>query len=190
MSKTLFNRINIFLKVNEGTINAYFNVHDPAAAYKRQLSQEFEEYIMNYSIGIKRHSIVTYKIVIEQKSDIEFVDPLIHAIRRHFSLRKSIKEGEFRKFKRRSLTLLFMSMAVIIVCLGLVPSLFKEEHWILGVMKESLHIVSWVMLMNPIEKLIFGWNPYLKEISILDKLTNAEMVLIDKLKVLSVEYAA
>ena len=190
MNKTLFNRINIFLKVNEGTINAYFNIHDPAPIYKRQLSQEFEEYIMNYSIGIKRHSTVTYKIVVESKSDTQFVDPLIHAIRRHFSLRKVIKEGEFRKFKRRTTMLLFMSMVVIIVCLGFLPTLFQEDHWILGVMKESLHIVSWVMLMNPIEKLVFGWNPHLKDISILDKLTNAEMIVIDKPKVLSVENAA
>ncbi len=190
MSKSLFNRINIFLKVNEETINAYFNVHDPAAIYKRQLSQEFEEYIMNYSIGIKRYSEVTYKLVIEAKSDAKYADPLIHAIRRHFSLRKSIKEAEFKKFKKRTTMLLCVSIGVIIVCLGLLPSLINEEHWILGVVKESLHIVSWVMLMNPIEKLVFHWNPYLKAISILDKLTNAEMILIDNLKTLSVESAA
>lgn len=190
MSKSLFKRINIFLKVNEETINAYFNVHDPAPIYKRQLSQEFEEYITNYSIGIKRYSIVTYKLVVHNKSDTQYADPLIHAIRRHFSLRKLIKEAEFKKFKKRTTILLFMSIIVIVICLGLLPSLFTEEFWILGVMKEALHVLSWVMLMNPIEKLIFSWNPYLKQISILDKFTNAEVIIVDNVKVLSVENAA
>ncbi|WP_207515726.1 hypothetical protein [Longitalea luteola] len=98
----LFRKINIFLKVNEKTIDSYFNANDPAPIYKRQLSLEFEEYIMNHAPSIKRYSAVTYKLTCVNESDKKFTDPLVHAIRRHFSLKKSIREAEFKKFKRRN----------------------------------------------------------------------------------------
>ena len=190
MKLSLFKKINIFLKVNENTIDSYFNPHDPAPIYKRQLSHEFEQYIMNYSITIKRYSNVTYKLILENKSDKPYSDPLIHAIRRHFSLKKSIAEAEFRKYKRRSYQLLVISFTVVVLCLGVLPAFVPQEHGILGVLKEALHVLSWVMMWKPIEKLIFYWNPHKKEISILDKLTNAEVHIIDNVKILSVENAA
>jgi hypothetical protein len=190
MKVSLFKKINIFLKVNELTIDSYFNQHDPAPIYKRQLSHEFEQYIMNYSITIKRYSNVTYKLILENNSDKLFADPLIHAIRRHFSLKKSIAEAEFKKFKRRSCQLLMISFSVLVLCLGVLPAFVPQEHGMLGVLKEALHLLSWVMMWKPTEKLIFYWNPHLKEISILDKLTNAEVLIIDNVKTLSVENAA
>src|SRR5207237_8903831 len=102
MSNALFKKINIFLKVNEQTIDSYFNVNDPAPIYKRQLSQEFEEYIMNYALSIKRYTKVTYKLNCVNPLDKELVEPLIHYIRRHFSLKKAISEEEFRNFKHRN----------------------------------------------------------------------------------------
>lgn len=190
MQVALFKKINIFLKVNEQTIDSYFNAHDPAPIYKRQLSHEFEQYIMNYSITIKRYSNVKYRLILENKSDRNYVDPLIHAIRRHFSLKKTIAEAEFRKYKRRSYQLLVISFFVVVLCLGILPALVPQEKGILGVLKEALHVLSWVMMWKPIEKLIFYWNPHKKEISILDKLTNAEVVVVDNVKTLTVENAA
>src|SRR5207237_10448922 len=102
MSNALFKKINIFLKVNEQTIDSYFNANDPAPIYKRQLSLEFEKYIMNYAISIKRYTSVTYKLNCVTDSDKEFVEPLVHSIRRHFSLKKAVMESEFKKFKRKN----------------------------------------------------------------------------------------
>jgi hypothetical protein len=39
-----------------------------------------------------------------------------------------------------------------------------------------------VILWKPIEKLIFYWNPFLKDISIFDKLTNAPTVIVAEKK--------
>ena len=176
MSNTLFKKINIFLKVNEQTIDGYFNANDPAPIYKRQLSQEFEEYIMNYSVSIKRYSSVTYRINCVNETDKEFIDPLVHAIRRHFSLKKSIKEDEFKKFKRRNWILLVFSLVIVMFFQGVMPLLFNVEHRIHSAFSNALDVFSWVILWKPIEKLIFYWNPFLKEISIFDKLINASII--------------
>lgn len=191
MSNPLFKKINIFLKVSERSIDDYFNANDPAPIYKRQLSQEFEEYIMNYASSIKRYTAVTYKLNVVSQSDNEFVEPLVHAIRRHFSLKKSIKEAEFKKFKKRNYGLLVLSLLVVMLFQGVMPLIFKEEHRIHSAFSNALDVFSWVILWKPIEKLIFYWNPFLKEISIFDKLTNAPIVIVaEKKEMKPVEYAA
>jgi hypothetical protein len=191
MSNSLFSKINIFFKVSEQSIDNYFNANDPAPIYKRQLSQEFEEYIMNYAISIKRYSAVTYKLNCVKESDKEFVDPLVHAIRRHFSLKKSIREAEFKKFKKRNWILLVMSFAIVMFFQGVLPLLFDTEHRIHSAFSNALDVFSWVILWKPIERLIFYYNPFLKEISILDKLTNAPIVMIVENKEMeTMEHAA
>ena len=191
MSNPLFKKINIFLKVSERSIDDYFNANDPAPIYKRQLSQEFEEYIMNYASSIKRYTAVTYKLNVVNQSDNEFVEPLVHAIRRHFSLKKSIKQAEFKKFKKRNYGLLVLSLLVVMLFQGVMPLIFQEEHRIHSAFSNALDVFSWVILWKPIEKLIFYWNPFLKEISIFDKLTNAPIVIVaEKKEMKPVEYAA
>lgn len=189
MSNPLFKRINIFFKVNEQTIDGYFNVNDPAPIYKRQLSQEFEEYIMNYTPSIKRYSTVTYKLNCVNESDKEYIEPLVHAIRRHFSLKKSIKEAEFKKFKKRNWVLLVFSLIIVMFFQGVMPWIFNAEHRIHSAFSNAIDVFSWVILWKPIEKLIFYWNPFLKEISIFDKLINAPIVIVgEKKEVAAVEH--
>ena len=191
MSKLLFKKITIFLKVNEETIDGYFNTNDPAPIYKRQLSQEFEEYMMNYAPTIKRYSTVTYKLNCVNESDREYIEPLVHSIRRHFSLKKSIKEAEFRKFKKRNWVLLIFSLATVMFFQGVLPLIFNAEHRIHSAFSNALDVFSWVILWKPIEKLIFYWNPFLKDICIYDKLINAPIIIVSENKeIMSVEHAA
>jgi hypothetical protein len=39
-----------------------------------------------------------------------------------------------------------------------------------------------VILWRPIDKLIFYWNPHLKDISLMDKLATAEVIIIENEK--------
>jgi len=179
MSNLLLKRITIYLTINEETINSYFNAHDPAPLYKRQLSHGFEQYINACIVAIKRYSTVRYRLVCTRESDKEYIEPLMHAIRRHYSIQKAIKEEEFIKFKKRSYKLLFASLAIVMFCQGFLPVLLKENHRVHSALSNALDVFSWVILWKPIDKLIFAWNPYLKEISIFDRLMSAETVLVE-----------
>src|SRR5207249_7302114 len=46
LNKSIVQRINIFLSLDQQLYTGYFNPQDPAPVYKRQLSHEFEQYIM------------------------------------------------------------------------------------------------------------------------------------------------
>ena len=179
MSKSLSSNINIFISVDQESLNDYFNTHDPAPIYKRQLSHAFELYIMNSIVAIKRHSVLFYKVCSKSEDDKQYSEPLIYAIRRHFSEKKLVSEAQFEKFKRRSYLLLFFSLAAVMICQELLPLLLGGPHKMNSALSNSLDIFSWVILWRPIDQLIFCWNPHLKEISIMNRLATGEVILVE-----------
>ena len=72
--------------------------------------------------------------------------------------------------------MLLVSMIVMMVCKGVESLLQSKGIEIHGTINNGMDIFSWVILWRPIDVLIFNWNPYLKEICLLDKLKNAEVV--------------
>jgi len=167
------------LSLEQDVFKGYFNGQDPSPLYKKQLSHEFEEYIMTCIRAAKRDSEFNYKISYSDESDKQYAEPLAYAIRRHFSETKAIATAAFEKFRRRTYMLLFISLTVVMVCQGFLPLLLmKEEHRnIKSGLLNSLDILCWVILWKPIERLIFYWNPFLKNISIMERLEKAEMII-------------
>lgn len=182
MSKSLTKKINVFLTVDLQTLDSYFNNHDPAPLYKRQLNHKLEEYIMKAVAANKRYSVIFYKLKCTSDIDRQYAEPLMYAIRRHFAEKKNILEHEFNKFKRRSWILLLVSVAVVILLRGFVPLILNEGSRIHHGLENCLDVFSWVILWRPINVLIFEWNPHLKDISLLNKLGTAEVIIIENEK--------
>ncbi|MBA4167832.1 MAG: hypothetical protein H0X41_09870 [Chitinophagaceae bacterium] len=182
MSESLPKSVDIFLTVDPQIINGYFNTHDPAPIYKRQLSHALDTYIATCVEPVKRYTVIFYKLKCSGEIDKQYAEPLMYALRRHFTNKLEIREKEFRKFKRRTWGLLFISLAVVMLCQGFVPYLLDENHRAHSGLSNSLDVFSWVILWRPIDKLIFYWNPHLKDISLLKKLSGAEVIIIDNAK--------
>lgn len=182
MSEVLPKSVDIFLTVDPQTINGYFNAHDPAPIYKRQLSHALDIYINTCVEQAKRYTVIFYKLKCNSELDKQYAEPLMYAIRRHFRNKLEIREKEFRKFKRRTWGLLAVSLAIVMLCQGLVPLILNEEQHFHSGLSNSLDVFSWVILWRPIDKLIFYWNPHLKDICLLKKLATAEVILIDNAK--------
>lgn len=178
MNKPSTKKINIFLSLDQDIFRGYFNPQDPAPLYKKQLSHEFEQYIMTTIRAAKRDSIFNYKISYRSETEKQYAEPLAYAIRRHFAENKALSVASFEKFKRKTYMLLFMSMTVVMICQGFLPMLLiKQEHSFESGLMNSMDVLCWVILWKPIERLIFYWNPFLKDISILDRLEKAEVVI-------------
>lgn len=175
-TQTLTDKINIFLTIDQATIHEHFNVNDPAPLYKRQLSHQFTQYLMTSIESSKRHSVFYYRVTCKKDSDRQYAEAFIYAIKRHFSVKKLHCIEVFEKFKRRSYMLLFMSLSVVMICHGLVPMVLSDEQGFSSALRNGLDIFSWVILWQPIDKLVFQWNPHLKEISIMHRLANAEVI--------------
>lgn len=182
MTESASERINIFLTVDTQIINNYFNSHDPAPIYKRQISHQLEDYISACVRSAKRYSVIFYKFKCTSEIDKQYAQPLMYAIRRHYSLKKDVRVKEFQKFKKRSWMLLIVSLAVVLSAQGFVPMLIDESNRFLSALMHSLEIFSWVLLWRPIDVLLFYWNPHLKDISLLNKLATSELILIESEK--------
>ncbi len=177
MNESIVKKINIFLSLDQNIFKGYFNAQDPAPIYKRQLSHEFEQYIMNCIHSARRNTAFHYKMSYKNDEDKQYAEPLIYAIRRHFGEKKTILYASFEKFKRRSYILLFMSLAIVMICHGLLPLILDGKYQIHSGISNGLDVFSWVILWRPIDRLIFHWNPFLKDISIIDRLEKAEVII-------------
>src|SRR5439155_1392394 len=110
LNNSIVQRTNIFLSLDQQLYTGYFNPQDPAPIYKRQLSHEFEQYIMNCIRPVRRETTFLYKISYTCDVDKQYAEPLLFAIRRHFAEKKKVVYSSFEKFKRRTYLLLFMMM--------------------------------------------------------------------------------
>jgi len=182
MNKLLTKKINVFLSVDFQNINSYFNPHDPAPLYKRQIHHKLEEYIMTSVSSAKRYSVVFYKLKCTSPVDKQYAEPLMYAIHRHFAMKKVIREEKFRRFKRRNWMVLCIAGLIVIFSEAFLPLLMPADVRIYEGVKNCLHNFSWVILWRPIYELIFEWNPHLKEILLFHKLATAEVIIIDKEK--------
>ena len=178
MGRPVANKIDLFLSVSRSTLNDYFNPHDPSPIYKKQLRNDFVTYLTESVSTYTRYTLIRFKVSCN-KDDKELVDPVMHAVRRHYTAKQQLIKTEFRKFKRRSVKLLFMSLAMVMLCHGVLPMVVAEGAGIAGTITNSIDVFSWVILWKPIDRLIFYWNPFLKEISLYDKLMNAEVIVME-----------
>ena len=175
MSKALSKRISIFLSVDRKTLNNYFNAHDNSPLYKRQLRLDFEQYLEELLANYKRYSLICYKVTCKNE-DEDLIKPFMHAVRRHFYMTEKQRKEEFQKFKKRNFKLLCLSMMAVMIFHGVLPMIFPPQVSIEPTILNTLDVFSWVILWRPIDKLIFQWNPYLKEISLLNKMANAIVI--------------
>lgn len=67
-------------------------------------------------------------------------------------------------------------MLAVMVSHGALPMIFSEDLGISPTILNTLDVFSWVILWRPIDQLIFQWNGYLKEISLLHKMAHATVI--------------
>src|SRR5689334_4801877 len=126
MSKSLTKKINVFLSVDFQNINSYFNPHDPAPLYKRQINHKLEEYIMTSVSTSKRYSVIFYKLKCTSSVDKQYAEPLMYAIHRHFALKKTLREEKFQRFKRKNWILLCVSFIIVVFSQAFLPLLIPS----------------------------------------------------------------
>jgi hypothetical protein len=173
---------NVYLTLDPLIIPSYFNKHDPAPIYKRQLSHQFAQYIMENVRLSKRYDVIFYKFKYVNDIDKQFAEPVIYAIRSHFAELRDGKILDFKKYKRHNLILLAVSTVLLMMFQILLPLILRQIQGMSSAVTNSLDVFSWVILWRPIDELVFNWNPHLKEINLLNKLATSELIIIENEK--------
>lgn len=183
MSKSASSKtVNVYMTLDPLVIEGYFNRNDPAPIYKRQLSHQFEQYIMASVSSAKRFDAIFYKIKCTNDLDKQYADPLMLSIRRHYAEKKADEIRSFNRFKKRNWAVLGFSLVVVILFQLLLPLIISEESSLGNTLSHLVDVFAWVILWHPIDELLFNWNPHLKRISLFNKLATAELILMENEK--------
>ena len=182
--------INVYLTLDQLVIQGYFNPHDPAPIYKRQLSRQFELYIMENVALFKRYDVIFYKFKYANEIDKQYAEPMMYAIRRHFTELKEDRIKSFKNYKRRNIMMLIAGVVVVTLFHILIPMVLTSDKGISSAVSNSLDVFSWVILWHPIDELVFNWNPHLAKINLLNKLATSELIIIENEKKATVDNSA
>ncbi|HEV7783449.1 MAG TPA: hypothetical protein VGO58_19380, partial [Chitinophagaceae bacterium] len=127
-----------------------------------------------------RNTLISYKIFCGEGNGMRFlVDPLMRTIKRHYNTKQQLTEGKFQRFKKKNYMLLLINFVIVMVLQGLMPLIIGQEYRIHSTLSNALDIFSWVILWKPIERLIFYWNPFLKDMLLYKKMAIADVIMID-----------
>lgn len=179
--------INVYLTLDQLVIQGYFNPHDPAPIYKRQLSRQFELYIMETVALFKRYDVIFYKFKYVNEIDKQYAEPLMYAIRRHFTELKEDRIKTFKEYKRRNIMMLAAGILIVTLFHILIPMVLTSDKGISSAVSNSIDIFSWVILWHPIDELVFNWNPNLVKINVFNKLATAELIIFENEKKATVD---
>lgn len=174
--------INVYVTLDQLVMPGYFNPHDPAPIYKRQLSHHFGLYIMENVALFKRYDVIFYKFKYTNELDKQYAEPVMYAIRRHFSELKEHKIKNFERYKRRNITMLIAGALIVALFHILLPLVLTSDQGVSSAVRNGLDIFSWVILWRPIDELVFNWNPHLADINLFNKLATAELIIIENEK--------
>ena len=191
MSKTANSKaVNVYLSLDQASINTYFNKHDPSPIYKRQLSHQFEQYIRASASSAKRYDPIFFKLNCTNDIDQQFAEPLMYAIRRHFAEKKAEEIKAFNKYKKRNYGVVVVSLAIVVLVNLLLPLMLSKTIADETGITHLLDVFTWVIFFHPLDELMFNWNPHLKRILLMNKLTTAESIIIGNEKKVSTPVAA
>lgn len=179
MNKSASKIVNIFLALDKNAIKGYFNPHDNSPIYKRQLSLKFEQYLGQAVKSCKRYDPIFFKLNSTNKVDEQYADPLVYAIRRHFSTRKEEETRAFKRFKKRNYGVITASVVLVALFNLLLPLAMSKDMAKESGISHFIDVFGFVIVYHPLTELLFNWNPFLKRIHLYNKLIKAEIFIVN-----------
>ncbi len=142
-----------------------------------KLNREFEDYIFslvkNYSID-KNIRLIIYTH--EDNPDNDIIKASIH---KHFEYKAKESKLELRQQLTQWIINMIIGVLFLVLCLILVGILEVFSYInIIKILKESLLIIGWVALWEPVSFILFGWRNIKRDKLICSKLSTIPVSII------------
>jgi hypothetical protein len=166
------------IQVRVGELRQLFNAIDPSPFQERDLDPDFEEFI----VGWAQEYAPERPLRIEIRFDREFPgrserDQISSAVRGHFEREAQLRKLRLRRTIREGRLSLLIGVLVLAVCIGGASFLPSLQLGPVGeTISESLSIAGWVAMWHPMEILLYGLWPRFRELKLLRRLGNADVV--------------
>jgi hypothetical protein len=162
--------IDVFIK----TLDDLYNDSNYNTLRDNTLNSKLDKYLLNCARNYKLNKRITIVIHIPTNLMSNDISNIKKIFIYHFSLK--IKETELQlkqKFRQWKINL-FIGATFLCLCFILLEWFSNESNMkIIKMFRESLLIVGWVALWEPISFILFGWHPIVKKKLYYKKLMNS-----------------
>jgi hypothetical protein len=167
------------IHVRVGELRQLFNSMDPSPFRERDLDPDCEEFIVSWARELKPDGPLRIEVRVEREQPPEAmlaaVAPAVHT---HFEREASLQNLRLRRQIRDARLSLGIGLLSLAGCIG--GAALTTAHALEpfgGIVRESLLIAGWVVMWHPLEVLLYGLWPVLRERRLLERLAAADVVL-------------
>jgi hypothetical protein len=167
----------VLIEIKLTSVVQLFNSFDPAPFYEKEIDTEAEHYIVDTvrdfptKTKFKIHIYLPPALVASDEAK-----KIIPAIHTHFHYRMLVADRKFRskfRFGRISLVIGLSFLAVALVARQLIATM--DNHFLAQLLSDSLLIVGWVAMWEPITVLLYELWPIIRSRKIYQKISTMEI---------------
>ena len=165
------------IQVRIRELRQLFNSIDPSPFRERDLDPDCEEFIVSWAreMPLDRDLRVEIRVEREQPPP-DLAADVPEAVRSHFAREASLQDLRRRRIFREGRLSLAIGLVALVLCVSaaaLVP--VDTLGTAGGILRESLIIAGWVVMWHPLEVLLYGVWPVVRERRLLERLAAADV---------------
>jgi hypothetical protein len=167
------------IQVRIHELRQLFNSIDPSPFRERDLDPDCEEFIVSWA----REMAPDHDLRVEIRIDREQPQPELaaevpSAVRSHFSREASLQDLRRRRIVREGRLSLAIGLVALVLCVSFAALVPVATLGTAGeILRESFIIAGWVVMWHPLEILLYGLWPVVRERRLLERLAAADVQL-------------
>jgi hypothetical protein len=165
------------IQVRIHELRQLFNSIDPSPFRERDLDPDCEEFIVSWAREMPPENPLRVEIRVDREPPPpELAADVPSAVRGHFERAAALQELRRRRIVREGRLSLAIGLVLLVLCEGaaaLVPTATLGTAG--GIVRESLIIGGWVVMWHPLEVLLYGIWPVVRERRLLERLAAADV---------------
>lgn len=165
------------IQVRIHELRQLFNSIDPSPFRERDLDPDCEEFIVSWARELPPDRPLRVEIRIDrERPSAALLADVGAAVRSHFARDASLQDLRRRRLIREGRFALMIGLATLVICIGAATLVPTERFGTPGeILRESLIIAGWVVMWHPLEVLLYGLWPVVRERRLLERLAAAEV---------------
>jgi hypothetical protein len=167
------------IQVRIHELRQLFNTIDPSPFRERDLDPDCEEFIVAWARELPRERALTIEILIDrERPPPELLQDVVAAVHSHFARAADLQDLRRRRLLREGRLALVIGLIALVACIGAATLAPWARLGTLGeILRESLIIAGWVVMWHPLEVLLYGVWPVIRERRLLERLATARVTL-------------
>jgi hypothetical protein len=167
----------IYVRIHE--LRQLFNSIDPSPFRARDLDPDCEEFIVSWARELPPDRALRVEIRVDrERPPPELAADVTSAVRSHFEREATLQDLRRRRLVREGRYSLAIGLVLLVLCVSAAALVPIATLGTAGeILRESFIIAGWVVMWHPLEVLLYGLWPVVRERRLLERLAAADVQL-------------